>query len=127
MKVSKHKTMHEGRAKLVLTEAFNNRMDSYLNTIRPRLMAGAQERPHFFVLPGGKPIDQLHGRMAPLAKRFQVGHFSANQVRQAAATQAADTLPAGKRELVARQLSHSLDIEFCVVLFLYTDCSCVLC
>ena len=37
--------------------------------------------------------------------------FSANQVSQAAATQAADTLPVGKRELVARQLSHSLETE----------------
>ena len=97
LKVAKGKTAQEGRAKLVLTEAFNNRMDSYLNTIRPRLMSGAQGSPFFFFLPGGRSIDQLRARLAPLplAKRFQVGHFSANQVRQAAATQAADTLPAG--------------------------------
>ena len=68
LRVKNHKTSLAGNPRLMLTPADFTRLKAYVDFIRP-VMDTNQDEPNLLVLPGGKPIQNMHNLMVSLGRK----------------------------------------------------------
>ncbi len=110
VRVRHHKTQITGSANLLLPEILMKQMNYYLNVLRP-LRLGTTETNRFFLGHGGKEMDHMARRVEALSKRFKFTFVNSTEMRKVVATEATKNLEPTKRNLLAKQLSHSSTVE----------------
>ena len=110
VRVRHHKTQITGSANLLLPEILMKQMNYYLNVLRP-LRLGTTETNRFFLGHGGKEMDHMARRVEALSKRFKFTFVNSTEMRKVVATEATKNLDPAKRNLLAKQLSHSTTVE----------------
>ena len=91
MKVRDHKTGISGASRIVLTGNDYRRLDSYVSTIRPRLLGGSKSD-NLLVLEGGGKVVNFDQRLRKVCAAFGVPHMTATRARKIAATVSATRL-----------------------------------
>lgn len=108
LRVKNHKTGLAGSAKLMLTPEDFTRLKAYVDVIRP-VMDANLDVPNLLILPGGKPIHNMHNLMESLGRMYQVSIPSATLVRKTGATSLARNVSGPTATLVQNQMAHSTE------------------
>ena len=110
MKVKDHKTGISGATRTVMTGTDYSRLDSYVSTIRPRLLGG-NTSDNLLILEGGGKVVNFNQRLRKVCTFFGMPHMTATRARKIAATVSATRLDPTESSALVRQLSHSVQTD----------------
>ena len=103
--VAEHKTGILGSARLVFDQDQYDRVNHYLEHVRP-LMVQKGDIPELFVMPGSQAIQKISNVTRILEAKLGVAIPTATMVRKMGTTAVARNCPEVTRNLVARQMNH---------------------
>ena len=107
IRVKRHKTDRRGPADLVLAEQHYDKLQSYVDVVRPYIDP-TNVCPFLFVRCGPKKVTQISNRVKSVGKRFDVEAPTATRVRKIGSTAVALQCGTSKdARLITQQMSHT--------------------
>ena len=108
IRVKEHKTGIAGSAKLVMCEEDYDKLNQYVEAIRPHADQSGK-CPYLFVLCGSKQLKNLQGLLNKLGKYYGFTTPTATRVRKIGATSVCNAFGDGpEKTRVSKQMSHSM-------------------
>lgn len=104
--ITNHKTGVGGVANLMFKDEVKQRVDDYLEYIRPHLILEDNQHDNLFLQTNGRPIYKVGHLTRYMESCLKIEIPSATEVRKMGATEAAKTRTEEEVRIVARQMSH---------------------
>ena len=105
--VKQHKTSSKGPATLTSEDFFKDKLDQYVRFVRG-VCDPSDVSPYVLALPSGAPVKDLGKLLKRLEVKFGTKVPSATSLRKKVATVAAKKCTPKERDVISRQMSHSM-------------------